>query len=56
MKYYFIDPEYYQNINIYSHFNVKEKLKKALEKNDYNEIQIKKILEDNFKEKILKRL
>ena len=56
MKYYFIDPEYYQNINIYSHFNVKEKLKKALEKNEYNEIQIKKILEDNFKEKILKRL
>ena len=56
MKYYFIDPEYYQNINIYPHFNVKEKLKKALEKNDYNEIQIKKILEDNFKEKILKRL
>ena len=47
MKYYFIDPEYYQNINIYSHFNVKEKLEKALEKNDYNEIQIKKILEDN---------
>lgn len=56
MKYYFIEPEYYQNLNIYSHFDVKEKLKKALVKNDYKETEIQKILEDNFKEKILGRL
>lgn len=56
MKYYFIEPKYYQNINIYSHFNIKEKLKNGLIKNNYKEKEIQKILEDNFKEKILERL
>lgn len=56
MKYYFIEPKYYQNLNIYSHFDVKEKIQKALIKNNYKETEIQKILEDNFKEKILNRL
>lgn len=56
MKYYYIQPEYYQNLNIYPHSAVKELLKRALIKNNYNEIEIQKILEGNFKEKILNRL
>lgn len=56
MKYYFIEPEYYQNANIYLHHEVKEKLKKALIKNNYKEIEIEKILEHNFREKILARI
>lgn len=56
MKYYFIEPKYYQNLNIYSHFDIKEKLQKALIKNNYKETEIQKILQNNFKEKILKRL
>ena len=44
MRYYYIEPEYYQNANIYLHYEVKEKLENALIKNSY------------FKEKILSRL
>lgn len=53
MKYYYIEPEYYQNINVFPHYSVKEKLTKVLIKNNYTEKEIKKILEENFKEKIL---
>ena len=56
MKYYYIEPEYYQNANIYLHYEVKEKLENALIKNGYNNFEIKQILENNFKEKILSRL
>lgn len=56
MKYYYIEPEYYQNANIYEHSEVKSKLKIALKRNNYSEDEINKILEKNFKEKILNRL
>lgn len=56
MKYYYIEPQYYQNLNIYSHFEVAKKLKKGLIRNGYNQYEIKKILEGNFKEKILERI
>lgn len=56
MKYYYIEPEYYQNANIYEHNKVKSKLKIALKRNNYSEDEINKILEINFKEKILNRL
>ena len=56
MKYYYIEPEYYQNANIYLHYEVKGKLENALIKNGYNNFEIKQILENNFKEKILSRL
>ncbi len=56
MKYYYIEPEYYQNINIFPHHKVKQKISEALIKNNYEEIEIKKILENNFKEKILNKL
>ena len=56
MKYYSFEPEYYQNANIYPLYEVKNSLKKSLIKNNYTEHEIKKILEDNFKDKILKRI
>lgn len=56
MRYYYIEPDYYQNLNIYPHDKVNKCLKRALIKNGYNEYEIKRILKDNFKEKILKRL
>lgn len=55
MRYYYIEPEYYQNANIYLQYEVKEKLEKALLENGYNKHEIEQILEKNFKEKILKR-
>jgi len=56
MKYYYIEPEYYQNANIFPHFDIKKRLKDGLIKNHYTEIEIEQILERNFKEKILNRL
>ena len=56
MKYYDMEPEYYQNINIYEHNRVKEKLSKTLERNNYDKNEIKKILQTNFKQKILGKL
>lgn len=32
MKYYYIEPEYYQNANIYKHYDVKERLSEALKR------------------------
>lgn len=56
MKYYFIEPEYYQNANIYMHAEVKERLESALIKNDFKREEIEKILEGNFREKIVARV
>lgn len=56
MKYYDIEPEYYQNANVYLHYDVKDKLENALIRNGYNHFEIEQILENNFKEKILSRL
>ena len=56
MKYYYIEPEYYQNANIYLHSEVKERLQNTLSKNNYQKEEIEKILEKNFIEKVWKRL
>lgn len=56
MRYYYIEPEYYQNANIYQHYDVKERLSEALKRNHYSNREIEKILNLNFKEKILKRM
>lgn len=56
MKYYYIEPEYYQNANIFSHDNIKKPLTIALKNNNYTEKEINQILNTNFKEKILKAL
>ncbi len=56
LSYYYIEPEYYQNANVFSYASVKDRLKKALQRNQYTENEIHQILEENFKNKILKRL
>ena len=56
MRYYYIEPEYYQNLNIYMQYEIKEKLEKTLLKNNYGKNEVEQILFRNFKEKILKRL
>lgn len=56
MKYYVIQPEYYQHANIYPHSQVKQNLEAALKKNNYSAHEIRMILEKNFEEKILNRL
>lgn len=56
MKYYYIEPEYYQNVNIYQHYDVKERISEALRRNHYSNHEIEKILNLNFKEKILKKI
>lgn len=56
MSYYYIEPEYYKNANIYHHDTVRKQLTIALEKNNYTQKEIEKILEINFKEKILYKL
>lgn len=56
MSYYYIEPEYYQNANIYLHSEVKEKLKNALINNNYKCHEIKQILSTNFERKILSRV
>ena len=49
MKYYDIEPEYYQNANVYLHYEVKNDLENALIRNGYNHFEIEQILENNFK-------
>ena len=56
MRYYYIEPEYYQNANIFNHDNVQTPLTIALKNNGYTEEEINKILNTNFKEKILKKV
>ena len=56
MRYYFIEPEYYQNANIYFHFEVRKKLEKALIKNGFDRNDIKMIMRENFNEKIFSKL
>ena len=56
MRYYFIEPEYYQNANIYLHFEVREKIEKALLRNGFSISEIECIMHKNFENKILNRL
>jgi len=56
MRYYDIEPEYYQNMNIYKLSEVKERLRNALLKHHFQEEEIEKILERNVKEKIFARV
>lgn len=56
MKYYYIEPEYYQHANIFEHDNIKSPLTHALKNNGYTEQEIKKILKTNFEDKILNKV
>ena len=56
MSYYKIEPEYYQNMNVFKQENVKSKIEKLLIENNYTKEEIDKILTRNVEEKILKKL
>lgn len=56
MSYYKIEPEYYQNMNVFKQENVKSKIEKLLIENNYTKEEIEKILARNVEEKILKKL
>lgn len=53
MSYYDIEPEYYQNANVFPFFTIQENLIKALVRNHYTEMEINQILQENSKNKIL---
>ena len=56
MSYYYIQPEYYKNANIFSHNNVCEKLRKLLLDNCFDTNEVDKILYKNFENKILVKI
>lgn len=56
MSYYDIEPEYYQNANVFPFSTIQKDLMKALIKNHYTEMEINQILQENLKNKILKKL
>lgn len=56
MRYYYIEPEYYQHANVFDHDNIKEPLTIALINNGYTEDEINQILKTNFQEKVLKKV
>lgn len=56
MSYYKIQPEIYQNMNIFKQEEVKQKIEKLLLKNNFSTQEIEKILSENVQNKIIKRL
>lgn len=56
MSYYSIEPEYYQNANVYPHDKVAKWLKEDLQKEGYTQKQIEDIFWNNFHTKILARI
>lgn len=56
MSYYKIQPEIYQNMNIFKQEEVKNKIEKLLLQNNYSNQEIRQILTQNVQNKILKRL
>lgn len=56
MSYYKIEPEKYQNMNVFKQEEVKQKIEKLLLKNNFSEQEIKQILTENVKGKLIKRL
>mgnify|MGYP004505591955 CR=1 FL=1 len=56
MSYYEIEPEYYQNANLFDFNTVANQTRKLLLRNSFNSVEIEKILHLNFEEKIQKQL
>ena len=56
MSYYKIQPEIYQNINVFKQKEAKQKIEKLLHDNNFTDQEIKKILIENVQEKLIKRL
>ena len=56
MSYYKIEPEKYQNMNVFKQEVVKQKMEKLLLQNNFSKEEIEKILNKNVQEKLIKRL
>lgn len=56
MSYYYIQPEYYQNLNVYKHEEIAKKIKKGLIENNYTKEEIEKIMYKNIIDKVFKYL
>ena len=56
MTYYKIEPEYYQNANIFKQKTVKKNIENLLKIEQYTKKQIDSILYKNFENKILRKL
>jgi len=50
MSYYKIEPEYYQNINIYKQVEIEKKITELLEKNRFSKQEIQKIKYKNYRD------
>ena len=56
MSYYEIEPDKYQNMNVFKQEEAKEKIENLLLKNNFTEKEIKQIIKENVKEKLLAKL
>lgn len=56
MSYYRIQPEIYQNMNVFKQEEVKSKIENLLLANNYSNQEIKQILTENAQNKLIKRL
>ena len=56
MSYYKIQPEIYQNKNVFKQEEIKEKIEKLLLENGFSQQEIRQILFENVQEKIVNRL
>lgn len=56
MSYYRIEPEKYQNMNVFKQEEVKQKIEKLLFQNNFSKEEIEKLLNKNVQEKMVRRL
>lgn len=56
MSYYKIQPEIYQNMNVFKQEEVKQKIENLLLQNNFSKQEIEKILNKNVQEKLIRRL
>lgn len=56
MSYYKIEPEIYQNMNIFKQEEAKQRIENLLISNNFSKQEIKQILTENVQEKLIKRL
>lgn len=56
MSYYKIEPEHYQNMNIFKQENVKSKIENLLLNNNYTQEEVNKLLVENVQEKLINKI
>ena len=56
MSFYIIEPEKYQNMNVFKHEVIKTKIEQLLIKNNYSKAEIEQILYKNVNNKIINKL